>query len=58
MLEAELQPERSYYASVEDQLTAIDNDIWDRARWIPAIKSWAEALHAELPVVISAATGK
>ena len=47
MLEAELRPERSYYASVEDQLTAIDNDIWDRARMFTAIKSWAEALHAD-----------
>lgn len=46
MLDAELRPERSYYAIVEDQLTAIDDDIWDRTRMFSAIKSWAEALHA------------
>jgi len=47
MLEAELRPERSYYASVEEQLAAIDNDVWDRARMFTAIKSWAEALHPD-----------
>ena len=48
MLEAELRPERSYYASVNEQLNAIGDDIWDRARMSTALKSWAGALHADL----------
>ncbi len=47
MLEAELRPERSHYAGVGEQLKAIDDDIWDRPRMFTALKSWAEALHAD-----------
>jgi very-short-patch-repair endonuclease len=47
MLEAELRPERSHYASVDEQLSAIRDDIWDRARMFTALKSWAGALHAD-----------
>jgi AAA domain len=47
MLEAELRPERSHYASVNEQLNAIGDDIWDRTRTSTAIKSWAGALHAD-----------
>jgi len=46
MLEAELRPERSHYAALEEQLKAIDNEIWDRPSAFRAMKSWAEALHA------------
>jgi hypothetical protein len=46
MLEAELRPERGHYASLEEQLKAIDDEIWDRPTMFQAIKSWAEALHA------------
>ncbi|HLG85919.1 MAG TPA: AAA domain-containing protein [Alphaproteobacteria bacterium] len=45
MLEAEFRPERGHYASVDEQLKAIDDDIWDRPRMFRAIRSWAEALH-------------
>ena len=57
MLEAELRPERSYDASVEDQLTAIDNDIWDRQD-VYGNKVVGRGTSRLLPVVISAATRK
>jgi hypothetical protein len=47
MLEAELRPDRSHYASVGEQLAAIGDDIWDKARMHTALKSWAGALHAD-----------
>lgn len=47
MLEAELRPERSHYASVSEQLREIGDDVWDRARMDTALKSWAGALHAD-----------
>lgn len=47
MLEAELRPERMHYASVADLLSAIGNDVWDRASMHTALKSWAGALHAD-----------
>jgi hypothetical protein len=47
MLEAELRPERSHYAALEQQLKAIGDEIWDRPSMFRAIKSWAEALHAD-----------
>jgi very-short-patch-repair endonuclease len=47
MLEAELRPERDHYAALEDQLKAIGDEIWDRPIIFRAIKSWAEALHAD-----------
>lgn len=47
MLEAELRPDRSHYASVGEQLKAIDDDIWDRPRMSAALRSWAGALHAD-----------
>jgi len=47
MLEAELRPERNQYASMEAQLKAIDDDVWDHSATFRAIKSWAEALHPD-----------
>jgi hypothetical protein len=47
MLEAELRPERGYYASVAEQLSAIDDEIWDHASMHTALKSWGGALHAD-----------
>lgn len=47
MLEAELRPERMHYSSVGDLLSAIGNDVWDRASMHTALKSWAGALHAD-----------
>lgn len=47
MLDAMLRPERSHYAVVGEQLKDIDDDIWDRHRMFTALKSWAEALHAD-----------
>ena len=47
MLEAELRPERSHYAAVSEQLDAIGDDVWDRARMHMALKSWAGALHPD-----------
>jgi very-short-patch-repair endonuclease len=47
MLDAELRPGREHYASVGEQLSAIDDDIWERASMFTALKSWAAALHAD-----------
>lgn len=47
MLEADLRPERSFYASVHEQLDAIGDDVWDQATMHAALKSWAGALHAD-----------
>ena len=47
MLDAELRPERGHYASVNEQLSAIDDDVWDHAIMHAALKSWAGALHAD-----------
>ena len=47
MLDAELRPERGHYASVNDQLSAIGDDVWDRARMSAALKSWVGALHPD-----------
>ncbi len=47
MLEAELRPERSHYASVGEQLSAIGDDVWDKASMHTALKSWAGALNAD-----------
>lgn len=47
MLEAELRPERSHYASVAEQLSAIGDDVWDHANMNSALKAWAEALHPD-----------
>ncbi|MHB8159292.1 MAG: AAA domain-containing protein [Thermoleophilia bacterium] len=47
MLEAELRPERSHYDNVEEQLSTISDDIWDRASMFTALKSWAGALHPD-----------
>jgi hypothetical protein len=46
MLDAELRPGRDHYAAVGEQLSAIGDDIWDRASMFAALKSWAGALHA------------
>jgi very-short-patch-repair endonuclease len=47
MLEAELRPERSHYASVGEQLNAIGDDVWDRSSIHAVLRSWAGALHAD-----------
>jgi len=47
MLDAELRPERGQYAAVTEQLSAIDDDVWDRQRIFTALKSWATALHPD-----------
>ena len=47
MLDAEWRPERGQYAAVSEQLSAIDDDIWDRARTFTALKAWATVLHAD-----------
>ena len=47
MLDAELRPGREHYATVGEQLSAIGDDIWDRASMFAALKSWAGALHAD-----------
>ena len=46
MLEAELRPERTHYASVEAQLEEIGDEIWDRAQIHAALRAWAGALNA------------
>lgn len=45
MLEAELRPQRSHYATVEEQLSAIDD--WDRSSMVAALKTWAAALDSD-----------
>jgi very-short-patch-repair endonuclease len=47
MLDAELRPERGQYAAVREQLSAIDDDLWDRQRTFTTLKAWATALHAD-----------
>ncbi len=47
MLDAELRPERGQYASVSEQLSAIDDDVWDRQRTSATLKAWATALHPD-----------
>jgi AAA domain len=47
MLDAELRPERGQYASVSEQLSAIDDDVWDRQRTFTTLKAWATALHPD-----------
>ena len=47
MLDAELRPERGQYAAVSEQLSSIDDDVWDRQRIFPALKAWATALHPD-----------
>ena len=47
MLEAELRPERTHYASVEAQLEEIGDEIWDRAQMHAALRAWAGALNAD-----------
>jgi hypothetical protein len=46
-LDAELRPERIHYDSVNDQLSAIGDDVWDRAKMAAALKSWVGALHPD-----------
>jgi hypothetical protein len=47
MLDAELRPGREHYAAVTEQLSAIGDDIWERASMFTALKSWAAALHPD-----------
>ena len=48
MLDAELRPERGIYASIDEQLNAIGDEIWDHQRMQSVLKSWAIALHADI----------
>ena len=48
MLDADLRPGREHYASLDEQLSAIGGDIWDRPRIETALKSWATSLHPNL----------
>jgi hypothetical protein len=45
MLEADIRPDRSYYASFRQQLDDVDEAIWDKARIFAALKFWAAALN-------------
>ena len=47
MLDAELRPDRAYYASVGEQLNHVGDDVWDRPSMFTALRSWAAALHAD-----------
>jgi VIT1/CCC1 family predicted Fe2+/Mn2+ transporter len=47
MLEAELRPHRAEYAAFGEKLKAIGDDIWDRSMVFAALRSWAEAPHAD-----------
>jgi AAA domain len=47
MLDAELRPERGQYATVSEQLSAIDDDVWDRQRTFTTLKASATALHPD-----------
>ena len=44
MLEAELRPDRTHYATASTQMEEIGDDIWDRERMQTALRSWAHAL--------------
>ncbi len=46
MLEAELRPDRSHYAAVEEQLDEIGDAIWDKSQMHAALRTWAGALSA------------
>jgi very-short-patch-repair endonuclease len=47
MLDAELRPDRSQYASLGTQLSLIGDSVWDRPSMFTALKSWAGALHSD-----------
>lgn len=51
MLEAELRPDRSHYASVEAQLEEIGDAIWDKAQLHAALKSWGGSAQCRLSLV-------
>ncbi|MBN2311570.1 MAG: AAA family ATPase, partial [Candidatus Hydrogenedentes bacterium] len=47
MLEAELRPDRTFYATVDTQLQEMGDDIWDRSEMHTALRTWAGALSAD-----------
>jgi very-short-patch-repair endonuclease len=47
MLEGELRPDRTHYTSIAEQLSAIGEDIWDRSKIIPPLRTWATAIHPD-----------
>ena len=47
MLDAELRPDRSNYAAVGAQLSALNDDVWNRPSTFSALKAWAGALHPD-----------
>ena len=47
MLDAEQRPERGQYATVSEQLSTIDDDVWDRQRTFTTLKAWATTLHPD-----------
>ena len=44
MLEAELRPDRTHYATAGTQLEEIGDDVWDRGQMHTALRSWVDAL--------------
>ena len=44
MLEAELRPDRTHYASTEIHLEEIGDDIWDKEQMHTALRAWVDAL--------------
>ena len=44
MLEAEVRPDRTHYATVEMQLEEIGDEVWDRGQMHTALRAWAGAL--------------
>ncbi len=47
MLEAELRPAREHYASLQDHLDEIGDQLWDKALTFTALQTWAQALTAD-----------
>ena len=47
MLEPELRPDRSHYASVEAQLDEVGDAVWDKSLMHGALKTWAGSLSAD-----------
>jgi very-short-patch-repair endonuclease len=46
MLEADLRPDRSHYATLQAQLEEIGDDIWEKAQMHTALRTWAQAIAA------------
>ena len=44
MLEPELRPERTHYATAEMQLEEVGDDVWDKEQMHTALRTWVGAL--------------